>query len=157
MMVIYNVVSSGSQWEAVPAGSRLNGLRDPERVTWNFRPRKLTESWDYPQNIESYLPDNLLHILQALAQPKPLLEAFSNPNRLKLSTSFQVLRGHASLTQQCFSECGHGTSALVSMVGILLETDSWDPPLDQPFQNLWGWSPGFCIFKKLHRCRYHFI
>ena len=42
MVVIYNMVSSGSQWEAAPTGSRLNGLRDPERITWNFRPGQLS-------------------------------------------------------------------------------------------------------------------
>ena len=42
MVVIYNMVSSGSQWEAAPTGSRLNGLWDPERITWNFRPGQLS-------------------------------------------------------------------------------------------------------------------
>lgn len=144
MVVVYNVISSSSQWEAVPAGPGLDGAR----VTWKLTPRKRAESWISPKC-------GLVCLITSSTTPEPWLsccpfwKASLNPARLRPCTSSPVLLGHASLSQQRCSECVRGRGALASTVGIL----SSDTPLDLPFQNLWGWSRGTCIFTELHRCR----
>lgn len=81
MVVVYNVISSSSQWEAVPAGPGLDGVRDSGRVTQKLTPRKHAELADNPktQSCLDRRPDHLLHILQALAHLLPLVDTFLEP------------------------------------------------------------------------------
>lgn len=49
MVVVYNVISSSSQREAVPAGPGLDGVRGSGKVTWKLTPKTHTELCDDPK------------------------------------------------------------------------------------------------------------